>query len=168
MNPTIFNSMFKPGTTAAVALAAALASGGTAVAHTGAAAPDDPDRQTLQLTLDEAMRRAIEKNPDLAIVRLDTEVEAARVSESRGAYAPLFSTTIGRSSSATPPSNILLGDRGVNVGDWFSSAGVRQRLPWGSGTWAFSWDASRTTTNVMVVGNSHRSPRKARMAASIA
>ncbi|PYR44687.1 MAG: hypothetical protein DMF89_27215 [Acidobacteria bacterium] len=150
MNPTIFNSMFKPGTTAAVALAAALASGGTAVAHTGAAAPDDPDRQTLQLTLDEAMRRAIEKNPDLAIVRLDTEVEAARVSESRGAYAPLFSTTIGRSSSATPPSNILLGDRGVNVGDWFSSAGVRQRLPWGSGTWAFSWDASRTTTNAAI------------------
>src|SRR5262249_15052321 len=31
--------------------------------------------------------------------------------------------------------------------DLFSSTGVRQRLPWGSGTWSVSWDASRTTSN---------------------
>ena len=31
--------------------------------------------------------------------------------------------------------------------DWFSSAGVRQRLPWGNGTWSVSWDAARTTSN---------------------
>ena len=31
--------------------------------------------------------------------------------------------------------------------DVFSSTGVRQRLPWGSGTWSISWDTSRTTTN---------------------
>ena len=47
----------------------------------------------LALTLDEAVRRAVENNPDLAIVRLGTEVEAARVGESRGAFAPVFSTT---------------------------------------------------------------------------
>src|SRR5919109_1031893 len=102
---------------------------------------------TLQLTLEDAVRRAIENNPDLAIVRLGTEVEAARVGESRGAFAPVFSTQLGRSSSATPPSNFLLGDRGVDVDDWFSSTGVRQRVPWGSGTWSLSWETSRTTTN---------------------
>ena len=53
--------------------------------------------------------------PDLAIVRLDTEVEAARVGESRGAFAPVFSTTLGRSRNVTPPTNSLLGDRGVDV-----------------------------------------------------
>ena len=101
----------------------------------------------LALTLDEAVRRAVEHNPDLAIVRLGTEVEAARVGESQGAYAPVFSTTLGRSSNVTPPSNFLLGDRGVDVNDWFSSTGVRQRLRWGAGTWSLSWDTSRTTTN---------------------
>jgi outer membrane protein TolC len=102
---------------------------------------------TVQLTLDEAVRRAVENNPDLAIVRLDTDVDAARVSQSRTAYAPIFSTTFGRSSTATPPSNLFLGDQGINVGDLFSSTGFRQRLPWGSATWSVSWDTARTTTN---------------------
>jgi multidrug efflux pump len=103
--------------------------------------------ETLRLTLDEAVRRAVESNPDLAIVRLGTEVEAAHVGESRGAFAPVFSTTLGRSSNTTPPSNFLLGDRGVAVDDSFWSTGVRQRLPFGGGTWSASWDSARTTTN---------------------
>jgi outer membrane protein TolC len=101
----------------------------------------------LPLTLEDAVRRAVENNPDLVIVRLEAEIEAARVGESRGAFVPVFSTTMGRSSTVTPPSNILLGNGGVDVNDWFSSTAVRQRLPWGAGTWSISWDTSRTTTN---------------------
>jgi outer membrane protein TolC len=105
------------------------------------------DVESLVLTLEDAVRRAVEHNPDLVVVRLGTEVEAARVGQSRGAFTPVFSTQLGRSSNVTPPSNFLLGDRGVDVSDWFSSTGVRQRLPWGAGTWSISWDTSRTTTN---------------------
>src|SRR6266540_7243189 len=125
--------------------AAAIVALSTALIAPAASAQDE--RPTLSLTLDDAVRRAVEHNPDLAIVRLGTEVEAARVGESRSAFAPLFSTTFGRSSSVTPPSNFLLGDRGVDVDDWFSSTGVRQRLPWGAGTWSISWDTSRTRTD---------------------
>jgi len=115
---------------------------------TSATAQDE--RQTIQLSLDDAVQRAIERNPDLAIVRLDTEVEAARVGETRGAYAPVFSSTLGRSRNVTPPTNYLLGDTGVDVKDWFSTTGVRQRLPWGAGTWSISWDAARTSTNSLL------------------
>jgi outer membrane protein TolC len=113
------------------------------------ASPAAAQIETLRLTLDDAVRRAIDNNPDLAVVRLDTEVEAARVGESLGAYAPVFSSELGRSSSATPPQNLLVGERAVNVDDWFSSTGVRQRrrMPWGSATWSVSWETSRTTTN---------------------
>src|SRR5213594_5095071 len=116
-----------------------------ALATTASAQIGKPE--TLQLSLADAVQRAVEHNPDLAIVRLGTEVEAARVSESHGVYSPMFSTTLGRSSNVTPPSNFLLGDSGVDVKDWFSSTGVRQRLPWGAGTWSVSWDTARTTTN---------------------
>jgi HAE1 family hydrophobic/amphiphilic exporter-1 len=102
---------------------------------------------TLELTLDEAVRRAVEHNPDLAVVRLNTEVEAARVGESRSAFVPVFSTQLGRSSMASPSSNLFSGEAGVDVDEWFSSTGVRQRLPWGSGTWSVSWDTARTSTN---------------------
>ena len=110
------------------------------------ASPASAQSTTLRLTLDEAVRRAVENNPDLAIVRLDTEVEAARVGETRTAHTPVFSTTLGRTGNTTPPSNFLLGDRGVDTSDWFSSTGVRQRLRYGGGTWSLSWDGSRTTT----------------------
>ena len=113
----------------------------------GPVAGQDQGRETLRLTLDEAVRRAVASNPDLAVVRLGTEVEAARVGESRSAFTPQLSSSVGRSSSATPPSTLLLGQRGVDVDDWFSSTGVRQRLPWGSGTWSVSYDTARTATN---------------------
>ena len=108
-----------------------------------AAAQDEP----LALTLEEAVRRAIENNPDLAIVRLDTDVEAARGGEAKTAFTPVFATVLGRSSTVTPPANFLLGERGVDVDDVFSSTGVRQRLPWGSGTWSISWETARTSTD---------------------
>ena len=108
---------------------------------------DRPASETLQLTLEDAVRRAVEHNPDLAIVRLGREVESTRVAESLGAFVPTFSTTLGRTGDVTLPTNSLLGDRGIPVNDLFSSTGVRQRLPWGGGTWSASWDASRTTTS---------------------
>ena len=124
----------------------------TAVAQTP---PSDPQRPasaatgglTVELTLEDAVRRAIENNPDLAIVRLGTEIETARVLETQTAFAPVLSSVLGRSSSVTPPSNFLLGDRGVDTNDLFSSTGVHQRLPWGGGSWSLSWETSRTTSN---------------------
>jgi len=103
--------------------------------------------QTVHLTIADAVQRAVEHNPDLAIVKLDTEAEAARVGESRGAFVPVFSTAAGHSRNVTPPTTALLGSSGVDVQDWFSSTGVRQRVPWGAGTWSISWDTARTTTN---------------------
>ena len=57
------------------------------------------------LTLDEAVRRAVENNPELAIVRLDTEVEAARVGESRARSAGVLDTTrtVERRHAAVEP-----------------------------------------------------------------
>jgi outer membrane protein len=127
-----------------LALCASLAAAGQARGQTP---PPVPAGETLALSLDDAVRRAVEHNPDLAIDRLATEVEAAHVGEARTAYTPLFSTTLGRSTDTVPPTNFLLGDRGVDTRDWFSTTGVRQRMPWGGGAWSISWDASRTTSN---------------------
>src|SRR5205807_10673062 len=95
--------------------------------------------RALQLTLDEAVRRAVDNNPDLAVLRLDAQVEAETVSEALSAYAPVCSTVLGHSSNTTAPSNFLLGDAGIDARDWFSSTGVRQRRSRGSGTSRISW-----------------------------
>jgi outer membrane protein len=119
----------------------------TADAQEAAAKPVAEAGYTIQLTVEDAVRRAIENNPDLAVVRLGTAVETARVNETRTAFAPLFSSVVGRSNIATPPSNFLQGNQGIDTSDLFSSTGVRQRLPWGGGTWNVSWDTARTTSN---------------------
>ena len=87
--------------------------------------------------------RTIPISPSSVSVPRSTRRASAKAA---AAFTPVFSTQLGRSSSTTPPSNLLLGERGVDVDDWFSSTGVRQRLPWGSGTWSVSWDTARTTT----------------------
>ena len=134
-------------TTAGAWVVAALLGAATASAQINQPTASAAGEPTLQLTLDEAVRRAVDHNPDLAIVRLNTEVDAAHVGEAESSYLPVFSTTLGRSSNVAPPLSSFLGTRGVDTNDWFSSTGVRQRLPWGSGTWNVSWDASHTTSN---------------------
>jgi outer membrane protein TolC len=99
------------------------------------------------LTLDDAVRRAVDNNPDLVIVRLQTEADTVRTAQSRSAYTPVFSTTLGRSSVVTPPSTLFSETRGVDVDDWYTSTGVRGRSPWGSGAWSLSWESARTSTN---------------------
>jgi len=106
-----------------------------------------PAAESIKLTIDEAVRRAIEQNPDLAVVKLGTDVEAEHVGEARSAYRPVFVSSFGRSNIAVPSSNPLSGTaEGFETSDLFSSAGVRQRLKWG-GTYSASWDATRTATN---------------------
>jgi outer membrane protein len=131
----------------ALPLCVVLLTAAVASAQTTAGLQASPTSQTLQLTLDEAVRRAIEHNPELATVRLGTQAEVARVVESESAYTPVFSTVVGSSGNVAPPSNFLFGERGVNTRDLFTSTGVRQRLSRGGGTWSVSWDTSRTTTN---------------------
>ena len=121
----------------------AAAVGGVLIAVTAAMAQTD----TVSLTLEDAVRRALDNNPDLAVVLLDSHVQTARVAESRTVFTPVFSTALGRTSAVTPPQSLLAGEHGVDLNDLFSSTGVRQRLPWGSGAWSISWDSSRTTTN---------------------
>lgn len=109
--------------------------------------PATPAAGKLDLTLEDAVRRAVDHNPDLAVVRLDANAQSARVAEARGAFVPLFNQKLGRSNTASAPSSFLTGVNGIESRDWFSSTGFSQRLQWGGGTWSASWDAARTSTN---------------------
>ncbi|MGE3841241.1 MAG: TolC family protein [Vicinamibacterales bacterium] len=107
----------------------------------------EPAAGEIALTLDEAVRRAIERNADLAIVRLEPEAGTIRVAQAESAFRPVLSTALGMTRVTTPPTSSLFGDSGVENTDWFGSGTLRQRLLTGGGTWLASWDAQRTTTN---------------------
>lgn len=106
-----------------------------------------PAPSAIALTLDDAVRRAVDNNADLAVVRLEPEASAARELQAQSAFLPELSTTFGRSRVTTPPTSSLFGSEGVNNTEWFGTGTLRQRLFTGGGTWLASWDASRATTN---------------------
>ena len=101
---------------------------------------------TLPLSIDTAVRMALENNPEVVIARAEPEIGKARVAQAKGAFVPFASGTLAKSDAHQPPSNSLLGT-GVQTQDFFGSAGVRQRLPVFGGTWSASWDAARTLSN---------------------
>jgi HAE1 family hydrophobic/amphiphilic exporter-1 len=112
----------------------------------------DQGQQTLNVTRDDAVKLAIENNPDLAVLRYDPRISEARVEAARGAFAPTLQSAIQRNSQEQPPINLFSGASGLTTGVWSTSASVSQFLPWGGGSYSVGWDSSRTTTNSIIAG----------------
>jgi outer membrane protein TolC len=119
-----------------------LACAATALAQAPAASGS-----VVQLTLEDAVRRAVDNNADLALVRLEAEASGLGLTQAESAFTPVLSSTFGTTNVTTPPSNLFLGTEGVDTTDWFGAGTVRQRLRRGGGTWLASWDAARTGTD---------------------
>jgi outer membrane protein len=61
----------------------------------------------LELSLDQAVERALENNTDIAIQRFNPESSAESVREARGVYDPTFTSTLTRQSAQSPQSNVF-------------------------------------------------------------
>jgi outer membrane protein len=106
------------------ALAAALAILGLvaptgAVAQEPAAAPASPQASvppggTLQLSLDEAVQRALENNVDIAVERYNPELGAQNVRSAEGYYDPFLFSTLTHTSSDTKGTSSISGGTVVN------------------------------------------------------
>src|SRR5688500_10589859 len=59
--------------------------------------------ETVRISRDEAVRMAMENNPELAVVRYEPGLSDARVSEAQAAFLPTVSSALRRNSARTPP-----------------------------------------------------------------
>jgi HAE1 family hydrophobic/amphiphilic exporter-1 len=103
--------------------------------------------EVLKLTRDDAVRMAIENNPDLAVTRLEPGISDARVWAARSFFLPTFTSAVLRNSNQTPPVNLFSGESGVQEDYWSGEAGLRQSLPWGGGSYDVLFTNQRTTTD---------------------
>jgi outer membrane protein len=110
------------------------------------AAPASASSPTLSLTVDDAVRMALEHNVDLAAARLDPQIGDARIAAASGAFRPTFSTSLDRNNQLQPPSSFLIPTATRN--DITSSTvGVDQKLPWFGTSYSLSWTATHTDSN---------------------
>ncbi|HXW08796.1 MAG TPA: efflux RND transporter permease subunit [Vicinamibacterales bacterium] len=106
-----------------------------------------PADTVIRMTREEAIRFAIENNPDLAVDRYLPAISEADVAAAQGAFVPTFDSSLLRNSQSQPPVNLFAGAEGIQTDLWSTTVGLNQLLPWGGASYSVAWDSSRTTTD---------------------
>jgi outer membrane protein TolC len=128
------------GRTALVALLA-IGLAATASAQTPAQAP-----RALQLTVDDAVKMALDHNVDLNADRLDPQISDTRVAAAAGAFMPTFNTNVQSNNQLQPPSSFLV-PTSTRTDVMSTNAGIGQRLPWFGTTYNIGWTTTHTASN---------------------
>jgi outer membrane protein TolC len=103
-------------------------------------------QSTLRLTVDDAVKMALDHNADLRADRLDPQISDTRVAAASGAFKPTFTTSLQRNNQLLPPAGFLTPTATHN--DVVSSnAGLSQKLPWFGTSYGLSWTAAHTESN---------------------
>ncbi|HXD21582.1 MAG TPA: TolC family protein [Vicinamibacterales bacterium] len=129
----------------AALITALIGIGGSAVARA-----QTPGDQVRRLSVDEAVRLALDNNLGVQIARINPQLQDLAVALAHAAWVPTFNTTVQGASTDIPNTSFLSGTTGSKVtnGRLASNIGVLQQTPWG-GSYSVGWDSSRqTTTNI--------------------
>lgn len=106
--------------------------------------------QVRRLTVDEAVRLALENNLGVQVARINPQLQDLSVALARTAWVPTFTTTVQGASTDVPNTSFLSGTEGDKVtnGRIASNIGFTQQTAWG-GNYSIGWDSTRsTTTNI--------------------
>ncbi|HEV3141826.1 MAG TPA: TolC family protein [Vicinamibacterales bacterium] len=116
----------------------------TAAAGTSSAQTSEP--ATLRLTVDEAVKMALDHNIDLSVDRLDPQISDTRVAAAAGAFRPTVNTSINSNNQLQPPSSFLI-PTATRTDVITETAGVSQRLSRFGTSYGVSWTAAHTNSN---------------------
>jgi HAE1 family hydrophobic/amphiphilic exporter-1 len=127
-------------------IAAGSAAGQTSPRPAAAAAGE----QVRALTIDEAVRLALDNNLGIQIARFNPQVQDLSVALARSAWVPSFTTLVEGAGTTSPNSGFLSGatsgQNKTTTGRVLSNVGVVQQTPWG-GSYSIGWDSTRSTTS---------------------
>ena len=135
------------------------ASQGGAVAQAPApAAQTTSERPTMRLTLDDAVKAALDHNLDIAVQRLNPQLQDIALVSARGVYHPVIGSTVTSQSFTNPATNTLAGSNTIGAaivaGNTTYNGNVTQSVPWGGGNFVVNMNNARqTTTNATALFN---------------
>ena len=122
-------------------LATALAAG--AVGPVAAQSPAAPVRR---LSVDEAVRLALEQNLGIAIERLNPLIDDVAVEQARSYWVPNLTSTLQNNSQNSPSTSFLSGGQSKITDAKFSTQfGMNQLLPTGA-NYSVAWNSARSTS----------------------
>jgi outer membrane protein len=121
------------------------------------AAPGQPqtqaagERPVVRLTLDDAVKFALERNLNIVVQRLNPEINDISIAKIRSLYLPALQSTLATQSTTTPSNSTLAGGSAAGApvigGLTTYNGGVAQSLPWGGGSYSVALNNNKTTTS---------------------
>ncbi|MCL4821640.1 MAG: TolC family protein [Vicinamibacteria bacterium] len=120
-----------------LAIGASLALSGPATAQ---------ERPTLELGLEDAVKRALENNVDIAVGKYDPEAAEQDVFGARGAYDPLLTSTLSKLSRTSEANNAFAGAAKPETDVFTYNFGLQQFIPSGA-TLQVDFSNAKTDTN---------------------
>ena len=107
----------------------------------------DPTGPVRQLSIDEAVKLALEQNLGLQIERFNPELQDLNTAQVLSNYTPVFGASVFTQSQDNPPNSFLSGGTDTISSDNFGFAtSVSKLFPWGTET-TVSFDSGRQKTN---------------------
>jgi outer membrane protein len=105
-----------------------------------------PARPTLELSLQDAVARALENNVDIAVEKFNPQASAESVRGAQGVYDPFVSGTVSRTSASDPAQNIFAGALTPESDTNIYNIAASQLLPTGADV-SLRFNNRKTSTN---------------------
>jgi outer membrane protein len=99
-----------------------------------------------RLSVDDAVKLALEQNLGIQIERLNPQIQDVAIAQTRAAWAPTLTSSIDRTSRDNAVTNVFAGGQNkVTTSNFETSFGIQQILPTG-GDYSVSWNGARQTS----------------------
>jgi outer membrane protein len=109
------------------------------------------DRPTVRLSLDDAIKLALDRNLDISVQRLNPQTFDYSLASLHSIYKPTITSTVGTNSQVQPPANTLqgipTGEKGITSAQATFNGGLAQSIRKGGGALALTFNNQRGTTN---------------------
>jgi outer membrane protein len=100
---------------------------------------------SVPLTLEDAVRRAVDNNLEMAVERLNPQTFDFTLASLRANYNPTATSNLGRRDNVRPPTN-LLNPGSPNVSTMTYNAGLAQNMRWGGGNYALTFNNNKVVS----------------------
>jgi outer membrane protein TolC len=123
---------------------------GQAPAPPSGSRPPDLTGPRVSLTLEDAVKRALENNLDIAVQRIGLQTYDVDIASVRSVYNPTLSSLVSSQSSKNASTSTISGGQTgatINNSTFVFNGGLVQDVPWGGGNFSLQLDNRRSETS---------------------
>jgi outer membrane protein len=107
----------------------------------------------VSLTIEDAVKLALDRNLDIAVQRLNPEINDLSIATARAAFFPSLTSTVLAQGQTTASTNSIAGGAAAaavtnDAANW--NGGLAQNLRWGGGNYSLSLNNTRSTSTSLV------------------